>query len=268
MNIRAKLFVVAMCALLSTAAFAAMNGPTGLALDSKGNLYVANFGSNQIQVYATTHKQVKNKTITQGVSGPLSIAIDSQDQLWVANYSSNIVWVYSAGRPLTNYSNGVFSPTAIAVDPAGTIYLVDAASTLNIYDPFFNIVNALSYDQVEPGSSALYGVAASRTGAVAFGSNAAYSLTYAADVVGQSHTDYLGRIPVDGGRAIAFAGNDFYIGLGNGTIMKNSKSLMTLPYIPSGMAVDGVRGYVYLSNNSANSVDMYSVTGAYIGTIH
>jgi hypothetical protein len=145
---------------------------------------------------------------------------------------------------------------------------MDAASTLNIYDGFFNLVNSLSYDQVEPGSSVLYGVAASRTGTVAFGSNAAYSASYAADVVGLSRTDFVLKVAAAGDQAMAFAGNDFYVGLANGTIMKNSTPLMTLPYIPSGMAIDGVRGYVYLSNNSANTVDMYSVTGAYIGTIH
>lgn len=79
-----KLCVLAVFALLGTMAFAKMNGPTGLAVDAKGNLYVANFTSNQIQVYGPTHTLAKSKTITTNIAGPLAVALDPAGYVWVA----------------------------------------------------------------------------------------------------------------------------------------------------------------------------------------
>ena len=44
--------------------------PYGLAVDSKGNLYVANANGNEVLVYSVSHTQVPAKTITQNISAP------------------------------------------------------------------------------------------------------------------------------------------------------------------------------------------------------
>src|SRR5579863_1313529 len=44
--------------------------PRGLAVDSKGNLYVANSGANNIVVYGPKYAQQTAKTITSNISNP------------------------------------------------------------------------------------------------------------------------------------------------------------------------------------------------------
>src|SRR5215472_11863034 len=57
--------------LMSFAATKPLNSPQGLALDSKGNLYVANNRGSQILIYGSAYAQMTAKTISKGVSSPV-----------------------------------------------------------------------------------------------------------------------------------------------------------------------------------------------------
>ena len=59
-----------LCSLASFAATKPLNSPQGLALDSKGNLYVANNGGNQILIY-TPARAANRQDNTKGVSSRL-----------------------------------------------------------------------------------------------------------------------------------------------------------------------------------------------------
>jgi len=74
------------------------DGPAGVARDSKGNLYVANYKANLIQkIYAGT--QEKKDFISEEIQGPLGLAIDSQDNLYISGYlSGNIVRISPVGE--------------------------------------------------------------------------------------------------------------------------------------------------------------------------
>ena len=66
--------------------------PTGLAMDSRGNIYVANL-TNAITVYAAGAEGnvAPSRTITgpkTRLNSPAGIAIDSQDELFVANQTN------------------------------------------------------------------------------------------------------------------------------------------------------------------------------------
>ena len=63
---------------LASASFAAnpLSYPWGLALDSKGNLYVANANANNILVFSPGYQLQTAKTITQGISVPSGVAFD------------------------------------------------------------------------------------------------------------------------------------------------------------------------------------------------
>ncbi len=65
--------IAAVVAVLVTASFAAtpaLEFPRGLAVDSKGNLYVANSGGNNILVYGPGYTLQKSKTITADINTP------------------------------------------------------------------------------------------------------------------------------------------------------------------------------------------------------
>ncbi len=73
-----KLLIVVILAV-GPMAFAAMNGPTGLAVDGSGKLYVSNFNGNTVQVYSTTYQLTR--TVSNGVNGPWGVAVDAAGNL-------------------------------------------------------------------------------------------------------------------------------------------------------------------------------------------
>ncbi|MBV8368604.1 MAG: NHL repeat-containing protein [Candidatus Eremiobacteraeota bacterium] len=85
--------------------------PEGIAYDSAGNLYVANFTTNTINVYFPADQNgsfAPNRQITagtSGLSGPRGVALDGSDNLYVASFNSNTVLVYASG------ANGAATPT-------------------------------------------------------------------------------------------------------------------------------------------------------------
>ena len=64
------------------------SAPSGIALDSKKNIYIASFSENTI--YKITPKGQKTTFSKSGlIKGPIGIAVDKDDNIYVSNYSSN-----------------------------------------------------------------------------------------------------------------------------------------------------------------------------------
>ena len=64
------------------------SAPSGSAIDSRGNIYVASFLENQIYKISTNgQKTVFSKSNL--IQGPIGLAIDKNDNLYIANYSAN-----------------------------------------------------------------------------------------------------------------------------------------------------------------------------------
>jgi sugar lactone lactonase YvrE len=129
-----------------------LNGPSGVAVDAFGRIYVANklggSGSGSITVYAANPSGTVNATplatITgagTGLSGPTAIALDASGKIYVAN-SGNAVTVYAANpsgtlneaplATITGVDTQIASPYGIAVDAAGTIYLANELGGFNL----------------------------------------------------------------------------------------------------------------------------------------
>jgi DNA-binding beta-propeller fold protein YncE len=69
---------------------AQLNNPNGLAFDSEGNLWGANYAANQVLELNPSNGTVL-KTITDYVKGPTRLAFDSLVNLWVANTTAGTV---------------------------------------------------------------------------------------------------------------------------------------------------------------------------------
>ena len=137
---------------------ARFNAPQGVAVDSGGNLYVADMGNKTIRKISTVGSDWVVSTIAglapapgtnDGIgadarfSAPVSVAVDSATNLYVADATAHTIrmlkpagtnWVVTtiAGLPGasgaadgTNSDARLYAPRSVAVDNAGHVYVAD-----------------------------------------------------------------------------------------------------------------------------------------------
>lgn len=119
--------------------------PLNIAIDADGAFYIADSGREQVVVLDKDEKFLSALGKT-GEMKPRDVAV-SKDRLFVADLLSRTVRVYdkkdysyqfSIPRPedRTNDQRRLFTPTNLAVDSKGRIYVADTgASTVMIYEP-------------------------------------------------------------------------------------------------------------------------------------
>jgi trimeric autotransporter adhesin len=134
------------------AAGAQLNNPFGLALDSAGNLYIADSGNNVIREISGGAIVTVAGNGTHGFGGdngpatsallnsPKGVAVDAAANLYIADTGNNRIRSVSAGVISTVAGNGVLGftgdngpavnaqlnvPNGIALDAAGNLYIAD-----------------------------------------------------------------------------------------------------------------------------------------------
>jgi uncharacterized protein (TIGR03437 family) len=130
---------------------AQLNFPHGVAIDSAGNLYIADSGNSRIRKVANgVIATVAGGGTLAGGSGPATslqlgdpsgVAVDSADNLYVADWASNRIWEVSNGLITAVAGNGTAgfsgdngpatsaqlnSPFSVAVDAPGNLYIADS----------------------------------------------------------------------------------------------------------------------------------------------
>lgn len=85
------------------------SGPTGVAINSQGVVYVASYTDNSIyKIMPNGQTQLYTKSNMLG--GPIGLAFDSLDNLYVANYAkNNILKINKAGQIYT-FMSGITNP--------------------------------------------------------------------------------------------------------------------------------------------------------------
>jgi len=124
----------------------------GVAVDSAGNLYIADFGNNRVRKVSNGVITTVAGTGTAGYSGdngtatsaklymPSGVAVDSAGNLYIADAVNDRIREVSNGVITTVVGNGTYgfsgdngpatsaglnTPTGVAVDSAGNLYIVD-----------------------------------------------------------------------------------------------------------------------------------------------
>ncbi|MBI2995796.1 MAG: tetratricopeptide repeat protein [Candidatus Melainabacteria bacterium] len=90
-------------------------GPTGIAKDSKNNLYVANFTKDRIErINANGTREIFIEKL--GIKGPVGIAIDQSDNIYVANYTGNSILKITQNKEVTVLADNIIKPYYLFYD--------------------------------------------------------------------------------------------------------------------------------------------------------
>jgi DNA-binding beta-propeller fold protein YncE len=277
-TIASTLLLVATFATASFAATKPLSTPKGLAVDAKGNLYVANSSGNDILVYSPSYVQETSKTISQNVINPTGVAFDPWGHLWVANYGTSnggangsvAEYVNGVQNTNANITNGILGPNAIAVDPLGDVWVENDFVNVTIYTSTYPDTPPTTLARTFAPVFPMYGIAFGY-GEFLYGSNKAVSVVTAAPTLATGATDGFGWSNDTGLAMGADAKGNVYMGNLDGSVNINGlgfeSSFVKLSFAPTGIAVDSTRGRVYISNANGNSISVYSTAGALLHTI-
>ena len=122
-------------------ASAQFSEPKGIAVDSQGNIYVADSGANvirriehdfsQVSTWAGdgSHGLVNGQGQFASFDGPMAVAVDANGNVFVADYTNNAIRKIDASRNVTTFATAPDPGTAflgVAVDASGNVYASDA----------------------------------------------------------------------------------------------------------------------------------------------
>lgn len=108
-----------------------LNGPTGIAFDGAGNLYVANWNSGTIEKFDSSGNA---SLFASGLSNPSGLAVDSAGNLYAANYGGTTVEKFSPSGVGSLFASGLDNPSGLAFDSAGNLYVANYSN--NTIDKF------------------------------------------------------------------------------------------------------------------------------------
>ena len=118
-----------------------LNNPYGLAFDTAGNLYAANFG-NTITRYDSSGTRIGTDFVPtgQGLNNPVGLAFDTAGNLYAANFNGNTITRYDSsgtriGTDFVPTGQGLSSPGGLAIDSSGNLYAANIGNaTISKYN--------------------------------------------------------------------------------------------------------------------------------------
>jgi streptogramin lyase len=126
-----------------TGGAARFNGPTVIAIDSLGNLWVADGTNDEIRKITTPGAVVttwagtgsagnaNGSGTSASFSDPIGVAVDSSGDVYVADFKNNEIREINASDVVSTFvpvSAGLNGPYGVALDPAGNLYVTDSAN--------------------------------------------------------------------------------------------------------------------------------------------
>ena len=109
--------------------------PNGVAVDGSGNVYVADSGSNAVEMMTPGCSSSRcETTLGGGFSSPVGVAVDGAGNLYVADFANDAVKGMASGCTssscVTTVGGGFARPTSVAVDGNGNVYVADAGNNV------------------------------------------------------------------------------------------------------------------------------------------
>lgn len=126
-------------ALATIGSSATLSTPFGLAIDSQGILYAANYGSGTPQNSVSTFDAsgIFVSAITSQINRPVGLAFDASDRLYAGNWFQDTVSRFGADGTFqaTIGPAGISGPGGLAIDSSGRLLVANEnANTVSLFD--------------------------------------------------------------------------------------------------------------------------------------
>ncbi|HUP03454.1 MAG TPA: BACON domain-containing carbohydrate-binding protein, partial [Bryobacteraceae bacterium] len=251
---------------LNTLLSAGLSTPWGTAVDSSGNVYLADQGNAAIKEWTASTQQIS--TLVSSLSSPAGVAVDGAGNVYFADSVANTISEWNAGTTQVTalVSTGLSSPTGVALDTSGNVYFADQGNNaIKEWVASTQQVTTL----VSSGLNAPTGVAVDILGNVYFADKSNNAIKEWVASTQQVTTLVSTGLNTPHGVAVDGSGNVYFADKGNGAVKEwvaATQQLSTLVGAgapsPRGVAVD-VAGNLYISDSSNNS--LLEFTNAYVG---
>lgn len=215
--------------------------PTGVALDSNGNLFVADFetyGAGTVYELPAEGNYTTVKTIATGFQYLTGIALDGNDNIFVVDHI--LYEIPSAGGynkvNRIGPSTGFSEPTGVAVDGTGNIFIADGEGGLKEIEAATGTLNLIDYFY----GGRVTGVAVDRSGNV-FAANEAGIYEYLASD-GFTRNQLGGYVSIPTALAVDDADNLFVADQGTNEVLELSAAGGYATTTRLGNGLDGPEG--------------------------
>jgi streptogramin lyase len=124
-----------------------LSGPTKVAIDAQGSIWVVNHTGNSVSQFSNTGSALSSSPyMVAGISLPADIAIDATGSAWVTNMGNNSVTkmtaVGGAASGMNFADSSLSSPNGIAIDALGNAWIANTGT--NTLTELSNTGTALS----------------------------------------------------------------------------------------------------------------------------
>jgi DNA-binding beta-propeller fold protein YncE len=108
--------------------------PAGMRLDANGNLYVATYDNNTVEVFPPG-ATAPTLTLSQGLNEAVDVAVDASDNVYVSSRNPPQITIFPPGSTTPSAvitSSLIAHPMALAFDNAGNLYAADFNTGVSI----------------------------------------------------------------------------------------------------------------------------------------
>ncbi len=104
-----------------------LSDPTGVAVDSQGDVYVADTGGNEI-LEITPSGNVTQVGVSATFNRPTGVAVDAFGNVYVADTGDNEIREITSAGTLQTLASGLRGPQGVAVDSSGNVFVADTGN--------------------------------------------------------------------------------------------------------------------------------------------
>ncbi|MDO3625747.1 putative Ig domain-containing protein [Mucilaginibacter sp. BT774] len=255
---------------------ATLSGPSLMAIDASGNIYVCNYNNGTISEYNSSGTYIGKFASGFGFNNPCGIVFDSSGNAYVMDTGNGAIYKFSSsGTSLGTIASGLGHPLGIAIDASNNIYIATYNTGTNVSSVTkYSSSGSLLLTLPTTGMNQADGVAIDASGNIyvlnratnfstpnSLGNVTEYSPTGSyIGVFSSGYNDPL-AISIDG------SGNVFVADSHNNQVRIYSSGGVLLNTITGLTDVEGfvadANGNLFISDYTNNTVKKYAASGGY-----